>query len=514
MKKIICYFLLLSVIVSGCTKGFDELNTDPNRPSLSNPAVAAGAANALFSSAVSRGLMEAFEFQRVQSLYADLYAQYYANSATYFASDQYQINQTWLNEGWTRFYPRDIKNLVDIINSPYATNNQKQIARIWKVFLFHRMVDFYGDIPYFDAGNPDKPEKFDNQKDIYYDMFKELNDAVVAMDAGGSFDTKDVIYAGNTTNWKKFANTLRLRLAIRVTKADPAKAKTEAEVAIASGIFASNTDNALARVNNLLPNALNQITGFNEFRMSATMESVMTGYKDPRTAQYFSPAAGASGNPVYAGKYNGIVNGTSAANLALEENKFDNNSNVGPRFSRTQMNDNPRIVLTYAEACFLMAEAALRGYNGATNAKDWYEKGITASMNQFGVTPATAVTSYISNTTDIPTTPALATRPIATLPVAFASVADQQLEQIQIQKWLAVYPDGFEGWANFRRTGFPRFYRPANYDPSSDVTVGNFIQRLPYTDFMRSLNAQGVSAAENRMGGKGQSVSLWFAGGK
>lgn len=500
---------LAGLLFQGCTKNFDEINTDPNRPSLSNPAVAAGAANALFSSAISRGLMEAGEFQRVQALYADLYGQFFATSQGYFASDRYQINQGWLNFGWQLFYPRDIRNLVDIINSNNASNNQKQIARIWKVFLFHRMVDFYGDIPYFNAGDPTKPETFDNQKDIYYDFFAELSDAVAKIDASGSYDSKDVIYAGNIALWKKFANTLRLRLALRVSVKDPAKAKMEAEAAIVAGIFSANADNAMAKVSNILPNAYNQISGWNEFRMSASMESVLVGYNDPRGTEYFSPVP-TTAAPAYVGKLNGIRNGTSSADLGLAENSFGNNSNVGPKFTVANMNTNARIVLTYAEACFLMAEAAMKGYAGASDAKDWYEKGITASIAQFG---ATMPAGYLSNTTDLPVTPAETTRPISTLPVAFSTVPAEQFEQIQLQKWIAVYPDGFEAWANFRRTDLPKLYTPANYDPSSDVTVGNFIQRIPYTDYMKGLNASGVAAAETRMGGGGQKIKLWFAGG-
>jgi len=509
MKIKLVSFTLAVLLSQGCTKNFDDINTDPNRPSLSNPAVAAGAANALFSSAISRGLMEAGEFQRVQALYADLYGQHFATSQGYFASDRYQINQGWLNFGWNLFYPRDIRNLIDIIKSDNASNNQKQIARIWKVFLFHRMVDFYGDIPYFNAGDPTKPEKYDNQKDIYYDFFTELSDAVAKIDASVSYNSNDIIYAGNIAQWKKFANTLRLRLALRVSTKDPAKAKTEAEAAIASGIFGANADNAMARVSNILPNAYNQITGWNEFRMSASMESVLVGYKDPRGTEYFSlvPATAA---PAFIGKLNGIRNGTSPADLGLPENSFGNNSNVGVKFSVANMNTNARIVLTYAEACFLMAEAAGKSYAGATNTKDWYEKGITASVAQFG---ATMPVGYLSNTTDLPVTPANCPGPISTLPIAFSAVASEQFEQIQLQKWIAVYPDGFEAWANFRRTELPRFYTPANYDASSDVTPGSFIQRIPYTDYMKGLNATGVAAAETRMGGSGQKVKLWFAGG-
>ncbi len=509
MKIKLVSFALAGLLFQGCTKNFDEINTDPNRPSLSNPAVAAGAANALFSSAISRGLMEAGEFQRVQALYADLYGQHFATSQGYFASDRYQINQGWLNFGWNLFYPRDIRNLVDIIKSDNASNNQKQIARIWKVFLFHRMVDFYGDIPYFNAGDPTKTETFDNQKDIYYDFFKELSDAVAKIDGSGSYDSKDVIYGGDVAKWKKFANTLRLRLALRVSKKDPAKAKTEAEAAIAAGVFAANADNAMAKVSNILPNAYNQISGWNEFRMSASMESVLVGYKDPRGTKYFSPVpAGAA--PAYVGKLNGIRNGTSSADLGLPENSFGNNSNVGADFTVANMNTNARIVLTYAEACFLMSEAAWRSYSGASNAKDWYEKGITASVAQFS---ATLPVGYLSNITDLPITPAETPGPISTLPIAFSAVTSEQFEQIQLQKWIAVYPDGFEAWANFRRTDLPKLYTPASYDPSSDVTPGGFIQRIPYTDFMKGLNASGVAAAESRMGGAGQKVKLWFAGG-
>lgn len=510
--KMIMAAAVLGLTLGGCTKNFDKINTDPNNPTLDNPAVAAGATNALFSSAISRGLMEAGEFQRVQALYADLYGQHFATSQGYFFSDRYQINQGWLDFGWNLFYPRDIKNLVDIIKSPNANNNQKQIARIWKVFLFHRMVDFYGDIPYFSAGDPTKPEKYDSQKDIYYDMFKELDEAAKAIDAGPSYDAKDVIYAGNTTNWKKFAQTLRLRLAIRISTKDPAKAKTEGEAAIAAGIYSANTENALARVNNILPNAYNQISGWNEFRMSATSESILGGYKDPRQGEYFAPVDG-GGDAAFVGKFNGIRNGSADLN-ATAENSFRNNSNVGSRFTVANMNSNPRIVLTYAEACFLMAEAKMMGWAGAGDAATWYGLGISASMKQFLPSVSDAViAAYTANNTDLPLTPVNTTRPISTLPVRFSAVAAEQREQIQIQKWIAIYPDGFEAWANFRRTGFPRLYEPSAYDPSSDVPAGQFIQRIPYTDRMKQLNAAGVAAAETRMGGKGQAVKLWFAGG-
>jgi hypothetical protein len=521
MKKIseilkistLCGAMLLGS--AACTEGFEEANTDPTRATLDNPAVAPFAANGLFSSSISQGLMRSFEFQRVQALYADLYAQYFATTQGYFSSDKYQINEAWLDAGWNLFYPRDIKNLLDIINSQYSTNNQKQIARIWKVFLFHRMVDFYGDMPYFNAGDPSKPEVFDSQKAIYDDFFKELAEATSKMDKTlvRSFDDKDVIYKGNTASWITFGNTLRLRLALRISKVDAAKAKTEAEAAIAAGVFTSNANNALAAVSSTQPNAFNQITGFSEFRMSATSESLLVGYEDPRATEFFSPVVGATATSPFKDKIKGLRNGLTGAQLGEDENKFANNSNVGPRFSVAQQNTNPRIVLTYAEACFLQAEAKINGWAGAGTAKEWYENGIKASMNQFGIADAAKITAYTASV-KVPSTPLGVTRGISSLPVRFSAVEAEQREQVGIQKWIAVYPDGFEAWSEFRRTGFPKFYQVANYDSGTDVTPGNFIQRIPYTANVRALNKSGVDAAESRMGGAGQSVKLWFAGGK
>ena len=276
----------------------------------------------------------------------------------------------------------------------------------------------------------------------------------------------------------------------------------------------ANDNNALARVNDFQRNALNEITDFNEFRMSATSESLLLGYNDPRLPEYFRPAVGGTGDDAaYTGRFNGTRNGLSPTQLALPENRNVNNSNVGPRFSRTNMATNPRIVLTYAETCFLMAEAAANGWAVTGTAREWYEKGVAASMQQFGITDAARITAYL-NSTAVPSTPVGLERPVSTLPVRFSALEAEQREQIGIQKWLAVYPDGFEGWSEFRRTGFPKFYPVANYDPTSDVPAGGFIQRIPYTDQMRSFNVDGVRAAETRMGGGGQSVRLWWAGGR
>ena len=512
MKKIAFYVIMVATIMVGCTKDFEEINTDVTRPDPSK-----ADANSLYGGAVSNGLMRAFEFQRVQALYTDLYGQHFATSAVYFPTDRYGYNTTWLEAGWNTFYPRDINNLVTIINSTSATADQKAIARIWKVFLFSRYVDLYGDIPYFNAAMPSKPQVFDAQKDIYYDFFKELDEAhttLTASTATSAYNNQDPIYGASQGThialWKKFANSLRLRLAIRINKRDAAKAKTEGEKAIAQGTFIANTDNALSRVSATAPNPLNQISGFNEFRMSASMESLLVGYTDPRLPEYFSvvtfPAAAAT-KP-----YNGVANGLLPAQLT-GANSNAQLSNIGPRFLGINQPTNPIIVLTYAEVCFNKAEAALIGWNVGTNtAEQWYNLGIEASLRQFGISTAATITAY-QTSVSTPVVPDGLSRAISTLPVKYSAVSAEALEQINLQKWLAVFPDGFEAWANFRRSGFPQLYPVPNLESTSDITAGNFIQRIPYHDALKGLSGPETIKAGARMGGDKQSTKLWFAGG-
>ena len=502
---------MTTLIFSSCTKKFEEINTDVTRitPDRADP-------NALFGGALTYGLMRAFDFQRVQALYPDLYSEYFATTQTYFNTDRYGYNTTWTDAGWNLFYPREVNNCVTIMNSPAASADQKSIARIWKVFLFHRYTDLYGDIPYFNAAKSDKPQTFDAQKDIYYDLFKELDESYIALNAStatAAYTTQDVIYgasaATNIALWKKFANSLRLRLAIRINKKDPAKAKIEGEKAILNGTFVANADNAFAKVGPTAQNPLNQITGFNEFRMGAAMESILLGYSDPRLPEYFSvvtdPAAAIT-KP-----YNGAANGLDVYTGANTNTTL---SNIGPRFLGVNQTTNPIIVLTYAEVCFNKSEAATLGWAvGTGTAEQWYNNGIAASMNQFGITNAAAITAYQNNTTNVPIIPDGLARAISTLPVKFSLIPAEQDEQIGIQRWLSTYPDGFEGWSNFRRTGFPKLYPTLNIVSTSDVLPGSFIQRLIYPDGVKGLSAAETTKASTRMGGDKQATKLWFAGG-
>ncbi len=518
MKKIISILVLCISIVS-CTDDFESINIDPTKPAAASLAPSE-IINGHMKNAFTNGLFEGGEYQRVHSLYAHLYSQYFATTATYFGSDRYSINQGWLLFSWVRFYPKIIGSLAIVINNENASAEEKAIARIWKAFLFQRYVTLYGDIPYFNVLDPDLPEKYDPQPLIYDDLLKELADASSILSSSSvstALASSDVIYGGSTAQWVKFANSLRLRLALRISSADPARAKTEGEAAIASGVFASNEENAYLPVDPTNYNQFNRINRWNEFRMSATMESLLAGYDDPRKEIFFSPAT-------ETGLYSGIRNGLPSSSLGATANI--ENSNVGPRFLRAVEAETKRIILTYAEQCFLLAEAKLNNWEVSGTAQEWYENGIEASIQQFSAAPDFAESQFSASSTDITdyiqgtsasiipggTENAGLTRGISSLPVAFSNVEIEQREQVGIQKWLALWPDGFEAWAEFRRTGLPKLYPVAQID-GGDVQLGEFIQRVPFLGTQKSVFPDAIQEATTRMGGDTQSTKLWFAGG-
>ena len=236
----------------------------------------------------------------------------------------------------------------------------------------------------------------ETQKDIYYDFFKELNDAYTILNTSTqptAYSNLDPIYgtnaATNVVNWKKFANSLRLRLAIRISKKDPAKAKLEGEAAIANGTFIANAENAFARVSSAQPNPLNAIADFNEFRMGAAMESAMLGYADPRLPEYFSVVTNTTAATTK--PYNGVAPGLASTGFTGTNSGVEL-SNVGPRFLRVNQATNPIIVLTYAEVCLNKAEAALLGWSvGSGTVTTWYNAGIAASLNRCSICNAKLV---------------------------------------------------------------------------------------------------------------------------
>jgi hypothetical protein len=506
--------LLSGFILSGCTKNFSDRNTDPTRLTSLTPKDVKG----LFSNAQWQGLAlgGGTQFQRGVNAFADMYAQYYAVTQTAFASDRFDLTQSRLQNHWQRAYVYTMPALLAILRETEApeTKPLNAIARIWKVFILDRVTDYYGPIPYFNIGSTDKTIPYDSQKDIYYDFFKELSEASEDLKNNldlPSYGQSDLIYqredaqsAEENALWLKFANTLRLRLAIRISNADPEKAKTEAEAAVAGGVMTDVSDDAYLKVSTDRPNPLGYISSWNEFRMSATMESYLKGYDDPRLSSYFQPAA-------TDGQYRGLRNGMVPAEQVLPQNSYDNASNVASRFTPDGMVTEPMAVIRSGEAYLLRAEGALNGWNMGGSAEEFYAKGIEMSMRTNGITNATTINDYI-NSNNVPMDPGgyFDSKALTDIPVKFSTDPVKQREQIATQKWLALFPDGQEAWAEVRRTGFPKRYNVIHSD-NPDVPADKFVRRIVFLEYDKDRNGAAVDAAVPLLNGPDKPLTpLWW----
>ncbi|MGC1243672.1 MAG: SusD/RagB family nutrient-binding outer membrane lipoprotein, partial [Chryseosolibacter sp.] len=311
--------LIISLVLNGCTEKFEELNTQPDALLASKMDVSL--LGQAFANAQGRTLYGApggstAGFQTAQSLFADLYSQYFATTATNFDSDRHTQVGNWSNGAWTYFY-QQAAPVIKLVEDYTEQNNmpvENAIIKIWKVEAYHRITDYWGPIIYSEFGNGKTSVAYDPQEAVYRDFFVKLDEAVAVLKANPGatvFVGHDQLYSGtgNADKWLRFANSLRLRLAMRVKYADYDLAKAQAEKAIADGVIETNDQNALLLTTPTSRNPYWIITDWGEFRMSAVMESVLTGFDDPRTEIYFSPTQNyvttGTGKP-YRGLRNGL----------------------------------------------------------------------------------------------------------------------------------------------------------------------------------------------------------------
>ena len=500
---------LLVLGLGACTKDFDAINTDPNKP-LDVPA------NLVFTRALKWGTLYDNDQQLGEHLHASMWVQYFANSTPSILSDTYQHENRYVLPFWNDCYANfgaDIQQAIRLsANKPEDVNRHAQ-ARIWKVFIMHRITDYWGDVPYFDAfkGGTENltAPAYDKQEDIYADLLKELKEAVVEMDdtKTGNYGAADLIYgnptslvygggtvAGVNAKWRRFANSMRLRLAMRISKANPALAEQNVREALAAGVMTTSADAAImtnATGLRISQNPLATVLNFNDSRISRTIVEQLRSTNDPRLPLYVGVAPGAAATAPDSLRYRGLPNGLSAAQLAAPRyaSAATSFSTAGPIFVNYA---NPQLILTYAEVCFLRAEAALKGWDtgaGAQTAQLWYEAGVkeAITMRPFSLT-ATAATTYLAQP-------------------GIAYNAANALNQIITQKWLSMFGNnGFEAYAEYRRTGFP-VLRPG---ASLGQTNGTVPRRLMYPSEESTFNPTGVAQAIARQGPNLLTTRVWW----
>ncbi|NND35257.1 MAG: SusD/RagB family nutrient-binding outer membrane lipoprotein [Saprospiraceae bacterium] len=516
MKFYKLYMVMLAVALIGfsCTDDFDELNTDPL--ALTADKVDASLIGLAFAQTQYRSMYGGGGYQIAQNLFADMWCQYFAVTHPNFPSDRYTQVGRWSNSAWTTFYGQAAPNVkfTEDFTAENGLTVLNAVAKVWKVQAFHRITDFWGPIPYSQFGNGELSVPYDQQEDIYRSFFVTLDEALSVLNANtgaSAFGSNDQIYSGDVNGWIKFANSLRLRLAMRVRYADPGLAKAEAEKAVAAGVITMNEENAevITTANSFHP--LNQITAWGEFRMSTLMESILKGYDDPRISAYFAPAldgdSDGDGNP-----YEGLRNGQSQVQLTDSKNR--NHSDLADYFRPVNSPNNPPIkVLRAAEVYLLRAEGALLGWNMGGTAKELYEQGIRMSILEWGAAEEDAIAAYVSSP-NVPVDASPESPAVSDIPVAFdeSGSEERKLEQIITQKWLAVYPDGFEAFAELRRTKYPKQYSRLNSE-NLDVGVDEIISKMKYESSEYDNNRAAVEAAVASPENGGQdknSTKVWW----
>ncbi|QNL50399.1 SusD/RagB family nutrient-binding outer membrane lipoprotein [Olivibacter sp. SDN3] len=515
MKRYYSYILSIGLLwAAACTGDFEEINTNPSK------LTEAGARELpfMFSQAQSASTINRPYYQTISILMPDLYAQYYALTTTSFTTDRYALNDTWLSRPGIVTYVMTVPQLQAIFDNTEASSGEHALANIMMAYAFHRYTDQFGPVPYFNAGTAESSIPYDPQEAIYDDLFKRLDSAVVNLkngDVSNVFGNQDLLYGGDVAKWISFANTLRLRMAMRISKVDPGRAQQEAEAAVASGVMMSNEENAsIARSlngddgNGLAFNAAN-----NEFSMSSTVASYLKGYQDPRLAIYFQPA-------VATREFKGLRNGSSATAINSPGNRPNQTSNIGAKWVERNTEGTAWVahlearqeVMAAAEAYFLRAEGALNGWNmGGGTAQEYYEEGVALSLQQWGVTDEETIQTYIrSDALPIPPEDEANSPAVANTPIRWTNTESTQRAQIATQKWIALFPDGVEAWAEFRRTGYPEMY-PLLQSDNGDLPVGTFINRLPYSSVEASTNGEALEEGRRLLGGPDNAATrVWW----
>ncbi|HVY74964.1 MAG TPA: SusD/RagB family nutrient-binding outer membrane lipoprotein, partial [Puia sp.] len=467
-----------------------------------------------------------YNYQVAQNLFADQYCQYFACEATYFPSDRLTIRMDWVGAAFNPMYTDVMPQLQTLFTSYDTASAEHAMAEVWWVYTFHRVTDYWGPIPYFSAGIPAVSVPYDPQDKIYADFIRRLTEAIAVLKThagGNAYGSYDLIFGGDVNKWTKFANSLLLRLALRISKVDPATAQATAEAAVANGVMtASPGDDAfVARsAKNNDGNGLQSMSDWNEFRMSATMASVLNGYADPRLPQYFLPTYN-SGT-----LYKGLRNGLSVDQLGQTANLAANNSHVGKRWSSTSVVDKngnvlgdansiatPQNVMVTAESYFNRAEGALLGWNMGGTAQSLYESGIKTSLTQWGITDAAVQNAYVASA-NTPVAPGdyLNSPAVSTVPIKWAADMPTELQQIATQKWLALYPDGMEAWADWRRSHVMKLYPVVNSDnPDIPDPTTQWIRRIPFLLSETQNNGAAVEAAVPLLNGPDKvTTPLWW----
>lgn len=500
---------LLAGLLLSCDKGLVDLNQNPNAYTAIIP-------DYMFTKA---------QLDAVNNNYFGTAALTIGGSMQHFATykEVPAAGDKYLNESYSYAYfgtaytgaANEVQEVIRAVSAAPQNVNKLSAARIWRVYTYHRLTDVYGDVPYFDAakGSTEKNYSpvYDKQELIYRDMLKELDEAANAFDpAKATFGPSDLLYNGNVVQWKKFAYSLMLRLGLRLSKVDATGAKSWVGKAIAGGVITQDAD--IARIQ--------YVDGSQVASRNPIAQALLVGdYIDPQNidnveggkyAKTFIDYLKTTGDPrlnvmavVWVKSPTGAyaVDTTTATQIGMKNAAFNGRPADFATYSephpRTVLKyDAPLLVMTNAEVNLSLAEAAVRGWYAGETAAALYENGVRAGLRQWalfgtdGVISAARINGYVARN-----------------PFVATGTETDKLAQINTQKWVSLFLDEYEIFANWRRTGYP-VLTPTNYP--GNLTGGAIPRHFVLPPAEESINGINFREAVARQGSNTLLTRVWW----
>lgn len=460
-------FVVLIIIAPACTDNFERYNKPQDQPGDLPSYIKYG----ILLQNMQQQVIPAIKnrYQMNENLIGGHYGRYFSSSqlktkwggsgtfinynppAKDWATSPFDMTMSEIYSSWI-----PIKNMSQREGMPYAW------AQVIRIAAMHRLTDMQGPIPYTLMGEVEGyTTAYDAQEDVYMAMFEDLDAAIEVLSNYATsspedriYEDYDLIYLGDVSKWVKLANSLKLRMAMRISLVNPTKAQEYAEAALnhVYGVITTNSDNAAIDYKGAADkNPLRQLVEvYEDVVAGAEIVTYMQSYSDPRLELYFAKST--SGG-VFAGLRAGAASETGWGNS----------------YSWPKVKETDKVMwISASEVAFLRAEMALNGWNAGGTAQALYEEAITLSFTQNGLSATDAV-NYYTNSTLVPVNHVDARGNAAwsytpsipySLTIAWddTDVKEMKLEKIITQKWIALYPLGTEAWCEQRRTGYPRFY--------------------------------------------------------
>ena len=519
MKKIFKFIAascLMASVLAGCTGKFEDYNKSPYDPT----------ADQMGDALLGQYLQNMQEMlvqgqqnnsQMIDQMISSEYGGYIACINPWGnGGNFYTLNPRigWVGYPFDTMFPQIFTPFVNIVEITKAQGPAYAWARIMKVYGAYLLNGMYGPIAYTKVDGQELAAEYDSEEALFDALFADLNAGITDLTAAvlsgedmSSLANFDYVYGADFTKWVKFANTLKLRMAMRISNVKPTEAQQYAEEAVNApfGVVTAKGEAAWSTFNDgMNPYYRAEVTwNGGEFRLSANVSSYLGGYNDPRLAVYAK-----------AGSYDeemGIVGVRNGYNHS------SGTFSTYQSFSSTAIKENdPLLVMSAAESYFLRAEGALKGWNMGGSAKDLYEQGVAMSMEERGVSLGDYLSSEAvpADYTDPYNSSRNATAVSSVTPKYDESASNaENLERILVQKWIASFPNGWEPWGDYRRTGYPKMFPVVNNLNTDGVSSDRGMRRIPYSQKEYNTNEANVKAAvASYLGGQDTGATdLWWA---